>query len=80
MNIEKNTTWKIVSNKIKMIEPSIKNKDYYKKRIKQLETDLAVAQAKEETIRNELFLTLCEFKDYKEKNENRKKYYLENSQ
>jgi ribosomal protein S30 len=69
MNIEKNTTWKIVSNKIKMIEPSIKNKDYYKKRIKQLETDLAVAQAKEETIRNELFLTLCEFKDYKEKNE-----------
>ncbi|MAJ57782.1 MAG: hypothetical protein CMI74_06930 [Candidatus Pelagibacter sp.] len=69
MNIEKNTTWKIVSNKIRMIEPSIKNKDYYKKRIKQLETDLAVAQAKEETIRNELFLTLCEFKDYKEKNE-----------
>jgi hypothetical protein len=52
-----------------MIKPSIKNKDYYKKRIKQLETDLAVAQAKEETIRNELFLTLCEFKDYKEKNE-----------
>jgi hypothetical protein len=45
------------------------NKDHYKKRIKQLETDLAVAQAKEETIRNELFLTLCEFKDYKEKNE-----------
>ena len=69
MNIEKNTTWKIVSNKIRMIEPSIKNKDYYKKRIKQLETDLAVAQAKEETIWNELFLTLCEFKDYKEKNE-----------